>query len=63
MSFMNSVIINEGQLLPMGKDGVARHLAHYFKSPLDEQMEISNLSVYLACDQWQRPFGAYIICL
>lgn len=51
MRFMNSVIINEGQLLPRREDWVARHLVHYFKTPLDEQMEISNHCVYLAEDQ------------
>ena len=51
MSFMNSVIINEGQLLPGGEDRVARHLARYFKTPLDEQMKISNHGVYLDSDQ------------
>lgn len=35
MRFMNSVIINEGQLLLRGDDWVARHLLHYFKT-LDE---------------------------
>lgn len=54
---MNSVIINEGQLLLRGEDWVAKHLVHYFKTPLNEQMKISNHGVYLADDQQQKPFS------
>lgn len=35
--FINSVIINEGQLLPRVKVCVARHLEHYFNSYLKNQ--------------------------
>lgn len=40
MRFMNSVIINEGQLEARGEDGVARLLMHDFKTPLHEWMKI-----------------------
>lgn len=51
MMFINSVIINQGQSLLRGEDWVARHLVHYFKTRLCEQIKISNHIVYLADDK------------
>lgn len=42
----------------MGEDWVSRHLVHLFKSLIDQQMNISNHSVYLGYDQSQKPFSA-----
>lgn len=37
---MNSVIINEGQLLPQDDEWVARHLVRYFNAPLSSNEDL-----------------------
>lgn len=60
MSVMNGVI-NKGQLVRRGQDGVSRHLVDLFESPIDQQMDFSNRGLY--CIWATAIFSALFITL